>query len=395
MDLLAHHLDLDPVKVRLRNLIKADELPFVRGFVDHRQTPVVYDSGDFTSTMQQALRLGEYDAFRRLQEENHSDTGQVSSIVHGIGISCSVEDTGGGGFEGAMLRLETGGRFVLYSGSAAQGQGHETTFAGIAAEQLGIEPEQITVILGDTAHLTHGVGTFGSRSTAVAGGAVHRVAIKLRQAILAKASSLLEVAPEDLVLGADRVFVAGSPERFCLLKRLETGGMDLTATDYFEPAGPTYANGAHLCRCSLDIETWEIKLTQYIVSHDCGRLVQPALVAGQIHGGVLHGISTALFEEHSFDDNAQPITASYRDYLIPESTDMPPMLLGHLETPSPLNPLGAKGAGEGGTIPALAAVAAAVEDALRHAQRLGLIQTATFLHELPITPERLYRLCAT
>ena len=389
MDRLARRLNLDPVEVRKRNLITKDELPFDRGFVDHRNTPVVYDTGDFPLTLEKGLEISSYQAFRRQQ---HRAAPRRSRVVEGIGISCSVEDTGGGGYEGAMMRLEPGGRLVLYSGSAAQGQGHETIYARIAADVFGLQPQDVTVILGDTSHLTHGIGTFGSRSTAVAGGAVHRAASKLRETLLERASAALEASPEDLVLTRDRIHLAGAPERYCTLKELATLHTDLSSTDYFLPDGPTYANGVHICRCQIDLDLRQIELKEYYVVHDCGTLIEPALVAGQIHGGVLHGLSTALYEELLVDPSGQPVTTSYRDYLIPLSTDVPPMTLAHLETPSPLNPLGAKGAGEGGTIPALAAVANAVEDALLQAEKQGLIERAPVVRELPISPERLFRM---
>lgn len=391
MDRLARHLQLDPVEVRLKNLITPHEMPFDRGFSDHRNTRVIYDSGDYPGTLLETLNISNYETLRRTQAEQ-TRSGSLNRVVEGIGVSCSVEDTGGGGYEGAMIRLEPGGRFMLYTGSAAQGQGHETTFANIAARALGIPPDAITVVLGDTAHLTHGVGTFGSRSTVVAGGAVHRSTLKLKEQLFEIASSLLEVAADDLILTSDRIHVAGMPDRHILLKNLANQHPGLGATDYYEPDAPTYANGAHVCRCRIDLDLCRIELTHYYVTHDCGTLIDPPLVAGQVHGGVLHGLSTVLFEEHVTDESGQPLTTSYKDYLIPEATSVPPFILAHKESPSPLNPLGVKGAGEGGTVPALAAVSAAIEDALYQARRLGLIKSVPVINELPVSPERLFRM---
>ncbi len=290
-----------------------------------------------------------------------------------------MESTGRGPFEGATVRVQPDGSVVVVTGVAPQGQSHETTLAQICADRLGVPLEHITVITGDTEAIGLGIGTFASRSAVVAGNAVSLAASEVKEKALKVAAQLMEVAADDLELADGVVRVRGVPDRTMALKdvaRVVTApppaftfpeGLEpgLETTRYFHPTANTYASGVHVGIVEVDVETGQVALRRYAVVHDCGKVINPTVVDGQVRGGVAQGIGNALYEEMVYDDEGQPHTTSYMDYVIPTAMEVPNIAVGHVETLSPLNPEGIKGAGEGGTMPVPAVVANAVEDALK------------------------------
>ncbi|HZU04555.1 MAG TPA: xanthine dehydrogenase family protein molybdopterin-binding subunit [Chloroflexota bacterium] len=393
LDLGARALGWDPAELRLRNLIQPHEFPFDRGLRDRDGTPIIYDSGDYPAALRKALELVDYTGFRAEQA-----AARARGRYLGIGLGCYVEPTGGGPFEGATVRVEPSGRVFVATGACSQGQGHETTLAQLCAARLGVRVEDVVVLTGDTAAIPLGAGTYASRSGVTAGNAVSRAALLVREKALRVAAQLLEAAPADLELVEGRIFVRGAPERSLPLGEvarvltapppaylfppdLEPG---LEATTYYHPEGNVYSYGTHAAVVEVDVETGVVQVLRYVVAHDCGVVVNPLVAEGQIHGGVVQGIGMALYEEMVYDEYGQPLTTSYMDYLLPTAMEVPPITIGHLETPSPLNPEGIKGLGEGGTMPVPAAIANAVEDALAP---FGVRVT-----ELPLTPERVLAL---
>jgi carbon-monoxide dehydrogenase large subunit len=355
----ARALDLDPVELRLRNLLRPDELPFRAGILYRDGEPLVLDGGDYPAALRRAAELADYAGVKAAAADGRKV---------GAGVACYVEGTGIGPFEGAQVRVERDGRVLVRTGACSQGQGHATVLAQVCAERLGVDPGTVTVVGGDTAGLERGWGTVASRSAVVAGNAVAAAALTVRDQAVAQAAAMLEVAETDLVVDDGRVAVAGAPERGLELGELaraaEAGGAELAAVEYFEPPTVTWANGAHAAVVEVDPGTGEVRVLRYAVVHDCGRPINPAIVDGQVRGGVAQGIGGALFEELVYDEEGQLLSGTLADYLVPTAADVPPIALAHAETPSPLNPLGVKGVGEGGAIPGPAAIANAVEDAL-------------------------------
>jgi CO/xanthine dehydrogenase Mo-binding subunit len=331
----------------------------------------------------------------------------------GLGVACYVEGTGIGPYEGAHLRVEPSGRILVATGLTTQGQGHQTTFAQIAASVLGSAPDNVTVVTGDTRKFNWGTGTFASRALVTSGNAVHAAALKVREKILRLAATLLEVSPHDLEIEEGRVGIRGAPGRGLTLAALaavanpiryaygkeaseaalrlvkpRAGAVlapgeepGLEAFGYYAPPQATFASGCHAAIVEVDAETGQLRFLRYVVQHDCGIMVNPTIVEGQIRGGVAQGIGGAFYERIVYDEGGQPLTASYMDFLLPTAVEIPPIEIGHLETPSPLNPLGIKGVGEAGAIPGPALVAEAVEDALAP---FGIR-----IREMPLDPSRL------
>jgi carbon-monoxide dehydrogenase large subunit len=308
-----------------------------------------------------------------------------------------VEATGIGPYEGATVRVSSTGKIAVYTGAAPQGQSHKTTLAQIAADQFGVSFEDVTVVTADTAIIPMGIGTFSSRTAVNAGSSVHLAAIEVSTKAKQIAAGMMECAEQDLELADGFVRLKGAPEMKRSLREIAVksigmpgfsmaGGLPpgLEHTAYFTPDQATYSNGTHVAEVEVDIETGNTKILRYTVTHDCGRVINPMIVDGQVIGGVAHGVGNALLERMVYDDNAQPISTNFGEYLMPLATDVPHVDLVHLETPSPLNPLGLKGAGEGGTIPAIAAIISAVENALAP---FGVI-----IAEAPITPQRIVEL---
>jgi carbon-monoxide dehydrogenase large subunit len=370
-DRVARELKLDPADVRRRSLVKKEQFPYATGMKARDGSPVSYDSGDYHAGLEAVMDRAGSD-FGTRQEQARAQGRYI-----GRGIASYVEDTGLAPFEGATVRVEPNGKVVIQTGAASQGQGHATVFAQICADVLGVKIEDITVEAGDTRAFPLGIGAIASRTAVTAGSSVHQAATSVRTKALKVASELLEAAEDDLVIENGEVHVAGARGLSIKLGEIaaKLNGMSgipmlagvtpgLEGTAFYEARKTTFGSGTHLCEAEVDIETGRATITRYIVAHDCGRLINPMLVDGQVRGGVVHGIGNALFERMIYDEKGEPLTTNYADYLLATAPEVPRIEIVHLESPSPLNPIGVKGAGEGGTIPAAACVIAAIEDAL-------------------------------
>jgi aerobic carbon-monoxide dehydrogenase large subunit len=392
MDRVARELALDPAEVRRRNFIGPEQMPYNVGIIFRDGRPVTYDSGDYPACQAAALDASNYDGFERRQADARSLGRHI-----GIGIANAVEATGLGPYESATVRISTSGRIVVYTGATPQGQSHKTTLGQIAAEKFGVGLDEVTVVTGDTATISLGIGTFAARTAANAGPSVHLAALEVAAKAKRIAAGMMECLEEDLELGDGCVRLKSAPDVRKSLREIAVrsvgmpgfsmaGGIapGLEHTAHFTPEQSAYSNGTHVAEVEVDIETGAVRILRYTVAHDCGRVINPMVVDGQVIGGVAHGIGNALFERLMYDDQAQLLSGTFADYLLPLATDVPRVDLVHLETPSPLNPLGIKGAGEGGTIPAIAAILSAVENALA--------PFGVRIAEAPITPQRIVEL---
>ena len=391
VDMVAAHLGQDPAVVRRKNLIPGELMPYDMGMLYRDGGRLVYDSGDYPAQFDKALTLADYAGFRDKQER-----ARAAGRLLGIGISAHVEGSGFGPHEGATVRIDQSGHVVVHTGSNPHGQSHETVLSQVAADALGISPDHITVRAGDTALIAHGGGTFASRSAVTAGSAVHGAATKVREKILSIASELLEVSRDDLGLEDGRVTVKGVPDSSLSFadiaeaaapgpgSRLPEGvEPGLEETDYYIPPTVTYSSGTHIAVVDVDRETGMVSVVEYYVVDDCGQILNPMVVDGQQHGGVAHGIGNALLEEVVYDDSGQMLNPTFMDYLLPTAADVPPIQVEHETHLSPLNPLGIKGAGEGGAVSPPAAIANAIIDALRPLE--------VEITEMPMTPARVWR----
>jgi aerobic carbon-monoxide dehydrogenase large subunit len=373
MDLVAGTLGIEPAEVRLRNMIRADEMPYRMGIPYRDGEPVIYDSGDYPGALKKALEaVGGVAAFRARQA-----TARKAGRHLGLGIGCYVEGTGVGPFESATVRIEGTGKVYVASGACPQGQGMETIFAQVVADAWSVEPDDVVMALADTAAIPVGFGTIASRSTVTLSAAIHHASDRLRAKAFAIGANLLECAPADLELREGGVGIVGVPGAAVSLAKLAQAarpgwdhgrppGMDagLEETFYYEPPTVTWTYASHVAIVEVDIETGRIAIERYVVAHDCGVVVNPMLVEGQIIGGAAQGLGGILLEEFTYDAEGQLLTGSLADYLLPTASDIPKMELIHLHSPSPLNPLGVKGVGEGGAIAPPPAIANAVSDAL-------------------------------
>jgi carbon-monoxide dehydrogenase large subunit len=388
LDCIADELGVARDVVRLRNLVSAEQMPYVTQVKTRDGLPMTYDSGDYPECQRRALAAAGYADFAARRE-----TARREGRLIGIGLSNYVEGTGRGPFESATVRIGPSGRIVVSTGAAAQGQGTHTMLAQLAADAFGVRPQSVQIVSGDTAATALGHGAYASRQAVVAGNAVHlaarMVADKARQA----AAAMLEVAPDDLELVDGLVRVKGADLKrtlgqlahtlsgvagFALPANITPG---LSASVDYQPPAITYTNGSHVVEVEVDSETGIVRLLRYVVVHDCGRMINPMMVEGQVHGGVAHGIGMTLYEQMRFDETGQPLTVTYADYLLPTSDCIPPIEIHHMESPTPLNPLGVKGAAESGTIGAPPAIVSAIEDALRPLK--------VRITDLPVTPDRL------
>jgi aerobic carbon-monoxide dehydrogenase large subunit len=409
MDAIARERGLDRAEVRERNFIRPDEMPFDHGLVFQDGRPLIYDSGDYPATLAKLKKLVGWDDFAAVREAAHAEGRRV-----GIGLACYVEGTGVGPYEGGHIRVETDGTVVVSTGLTTQGQGHQTMLAQIVADELGVPIGSVRVTTGDTRRFKYAVGTFASRTAVMSGSAVALTARKVREKALRIAADALEASVDDLELVDGQVQVKGSPGAQIDLGAVavlsnplryafdaaavratpfagstdagrppvaENDAPGLEGTDYYSPTRSTFANGMHAVIVETDPETAEIKILRYCVVHDCGTVINPMIVEGQVHGGVAQGVAGALYERMAYDESGQLLNASYMDFLMPYASEVPKIEIDHLETPSPLNPLGVKGAGEAGVIPGSAAIAAAIEDAE------GFPITA-----MPISPSELFDL---
>ncbi|MEZ4708194.1 MAG: xanthine dehydrogenase family protein molybdopterin-binding subunit [Caldilineaceae bacterium] len=392
LDLAARELGIDRVEIRRRNLLHPDQFPHNHQILYQDFAPLTYDSGNYEPALDKAVELIGYHDF--LQNEQPRLQAQGKRV--GLGIVTYVEGTGIGPYEGAKVTVETSGRISVATGVGTQGQGHFTSFAQVVAEQLGVDVENVRLVTGDTAEFYWGAGTFASRGAVVAGNAMHAAAVKVRDKALRMASDELEAAVEDLELADGSVRVKGSPDRAVKLGELAAKANPLRgavkpgaepgleATDYFGPERGATASGVHAMIVEVDPETFQVEIKKYIVVHDCGTVINPLILEGQIVGGVAQGIGNAFYEALAFDENGQLLNASFMDYLLPTADTVPRVQTDHVETPSPLNPLGIKGAGEAGAIPVGPLFAQAIEDALQ-------IDNLEIL-EIPLSPSRLYEL---
>ncbi|NUP46560.1 MAG: xanthine dehydrogenase family protein [Catenulispora sp.] len=407
MDAIAEHLGLDRLAVREANLIRPEEMPYDQGLVFQDGRPLIYDSGDYPTMMRMIRDLVGWDGF---EAERAAAAAEGRRI--GIGVAAYVEGTGMGPYEGAHVKVETTGEIVVSTGITTQGQGHYTTLAQIAADALGVGVGDVTVVTGDTRRFKYAVGTFASRAIVTSGNAVAVAAGKVAEKAKRIAAAALGggVRAEELELadGVVRhrddparsielrtVAVLSNPLRYAFDEAAKaatqfaaavTAGDEpgLEATGYYMPERSTFAAGAHGVVVETDPETADIKILRYCVVHDCGVVVNPRIVEGQVHGGVAQGIGGALYERIVYDDAGQLVNASYMDFLIPFATEVPHIQTAHMVTASGVNPLGLKGAGEAGVIPTSAAVASAIEDAER--------DRAVVVRRMPISPSELYEL---
>jgi carbon-monoxide dehydrogenase large subunit len=376
MDVLAFDLEMDPAELRMRNLLRPDQFPYTCA------TGWQYDSGDYPRALEMAKDLAGYDDLRAEQRVRRSN-----GELMGIGLSFFTEAVGAGprkhmdilGFgmaDGAELRVHPTGSAVLRLSCMSQGQGHETTFSQLVAEELGISPDEIDVVQGDTDRTPFGLGTYGSRSTPVSGAAVVTVARKVRDRAKTVASAMLEVAEHDLEWEKGRWFVKGDPDHGRTIREIAMAahsGMELPdgveghldATCVYNPPNLTYPFGAYICVVDIERETGEVTVRRFIAVDDCGVRINPMIVEGQVHGGLADGIGMALMELIAFDVDGNHLGGSFMDYLLPTALECPSWELGHTVTPSPHHPIGAKGIGESATVGSPAAVVNAVLDALR------------------------------
>ena len=398
MDKLAAELDVDPLELRRKNFIRKDEFPFTTAL------DITYDSGDYDGTLDRLLERFDVDAFRREQAELRE-----RGVYRGVGFSTYVEVCGlapsravgpqGVGiqaafWESAMVRVHPTGSATVFTGTSPHGQGHDTGFAQIAADRLGIDPENVDVIHGDTDQGPWGWGTYGSRSLAVGGEAVARAAEKVQEKAKRVCAALLEAAPEDIELTDGQYQVRGSPDRSMsmadiagaahippqeLPADIEPG---LEETSFYDPENFVFPFGAHACVVDVDVETGKVSVVRYVAVDDCGPAINPMLIDGQVHGGIVHAIGQALYEQVVYDSAGQLVTANFVDYALPTAAELPSIETDRTETPSPVNSLGVKGVGEAGTIAATPTVTAAVMDALRP---LGVEWI-----DMPLTPVRVW-----
>ena len=392
LDIAARELGLDRAEIRRRNFISPESFPYNNEIIYQDFSPLVYDSGDYEDLLDKAQQMIGYNEFiHDIQPRLRADGRHV-----GLGIVAYVEGTGIGPYEGAKVQVMKNGKVSVVTGVGTQGQGHFTSFAQIVAEQVGVDVVDVEVVTGDTDQFYWGAGTFASRGAVVAGNAIHAAALDVRRKIIKLASELLEAAEEDLEIADGVVMVKGVPQRTITLGELATRANPLRgsvkpgtepgleATNYFGPERGATASGIHAMIVEVDTETMQIDIQKYVVVHDCGHVINPLILDGQIHGGVAQGIGNAFYEQLVYDENGQLINGSFMDYLLPTALEVPRIESLHAETPSPLNPMGVKGAGEAGAIPVGPLFAQALEDALW--------DCGVEILEIPLSSSRLWEL---
>ena len=400
MDHIAYKLDMDPTEVRRRNYIPKDSFPYPT----HSEL-AVYDSGNFEGALDELLNIMDYQSLREEQAANREDP---EKPLLGIGFSSWLEIAGFGppgsleGFghlgswESVQIRIQPDGSAIIYTGASPHGQGTVTTFAQIASEYLGIDYEKISVRHGDTATIPQGIGTMGSRQVAVGGEGVKNASLKIVENAKSIAAHKLEANPEDIEVADGSLFVKGTPsknltwaevatfsfQRLELPEDMDPGSLDTTILQ--EVPNFSFPSGAYACVIEIDRQTGDARIRDMYLVDDCGTVINPLLAEGQVHGGVAQGIAQALYEEFSYDENGQPTTATFIDYLMPGAPDLPSYISGRINTPNPNNSLGAKGIGESGSVGTPPAVMNAVVDAVRH---LGVTHI-----DMPATPQKLWEI---
>jgi carbon-monoxide dehydrogenase large subunit len=388
MDRVARELQLDRAEVRARNMIAPQQMPYSVGLLFRDGKPLVYASGDFPRSQTRALALSDYAGFRARQAAARADGRYL-----GIGIGNYVEGTGLGPFEGVTVRVLPSGKVAVATGATSQGQGTRTALSQIVADEVGCRLEDIVLTAGDTGAISQGIGAFASRQAINAGSSALIAGGGVRKQIVALAARLLDVEETEIDIEDGRATARGGNQPSMSLGELaraaqgmpgfslppgQAPGLEHTA--YFTPPQASYCNGTHVAEVEVDPMTGGVTLVRYTVAHDSGNIINPLIVDGQVQGGVAHGIGNALYEWMKYDAGAQPLTTTFQDYLLPAAPDVPGCLIEHVETPNPLNPLGVKGAGEGGTIPAPAAIVSAIEDALS--------PFGVRFADMPLTPDR-------
>jgi carbon-monoxide dehydrogenase large subunit len=372
VDRLAAKLGMEPSTLRAKNLVAKEAMPYDTGILYRDGFPQVYDSGDFPELMKRAHKLAGLDEFRKRQAEAAKQGRYL-----GVGFAMYVEGTGMGPFEGATIRILPSGRVRIATGACSSGQGHRTTYGQIAAEVLQVPLEQIDVVGGDTAGVAYGIGSIASRSAVNAGNAVYSASESIKKRILDIGAELMETAADDLELADGKVRLKGIPDKAvslaqvagaaagAVLRKGAPGEATLSETSYFRPPTVTYASAANAAIVEVDADTGVVTVEKYIVVHDCGRVLNPLLADAQIAGGLMQGLGGVLCEEMVYDREGQPLSGSFMDYAMPRAPQAPPLVLDHIENLSTRNPLGVKGLGEGGAIAPPAAIANAIEDALK------------------------------
>jgi aerobic carbon-monoxide dehydrogenase large subunit len=394
MDAVARELKLDRAELRRRNLIPADRMPYRLPLKERSGAGIEYDSGDYPACQAEVLEAAAWDDFPRRQAEARAEGRYV-----GIGLAHALKGTGRGPFESGIVRVSPTGRVSVYTGAAAMGQGLKTALAQICAQELGVKAEDVRVVAGDTATVAVGLGGFASRQTVTAGSSVMLAARAVHDKAKKLASHLLEAGEHDLEVVDGAVRVVGAPKLAVSLGELSRvlqgapgygfpPGLDpgLDADVNHRLDALAYANACHVAEVEVDTETGGVRILRYCAIQDSGTLINPMMVTGQVQGGVAHGIGNALLEWMGYDAGGQPLTTSFAEYLLPGAVEVPAIDTLFKQTPSPLNPLGAKGAGEVGTIPAAAAVISAIEDALA--------PFGVRLAQTPLTPQRILELIA-
>jgi aerobic carbon-monoxide dehydrogenase large subunit len=389
LDAIAHKLEIPRDEIRRRNLIPPDRMPYATEVKQRDGSAMVYDSGDYPECQRRALAAAGWNEFPLRQKRACAEGRFI-----GIGLANYVEGTGRGPFESAIVRVLPSGRVVIATGASAQGQGVKTTLAQIAAEHFRLQLSDIVVIAGDTAATPRGLGAFASRQAVTAGNAVHHASLSVVEKAKRAAAAMLKVPAGELEFDRGLIRARGMQGVHCTLADVARalsgvpgfplpGNLPpgLEASIDFQPAAMVYNNGTHICEVEVDAATGRVMITRYVVVHDCGRMINPLLVEGQVQGAVAHGIGATLYEWMRYDAEGQPLTASYADYLLPTTDAVPRIEIHHMESPTPVNPLGVKGAAESGTIGAPAAIVSAVEDALT--------PFAVKITDLPILPARL------
>ena len=392
VDRIAQHMKIDRAEIRRRNFVQPTQMPYPTGMLYRDGSIITYDSGDYPACLEKALQMADYEGFPSRRAK-----AQKQGRALGIGIASYIEDTGVGPYEGATVRVLRTGKVLIETGAPSQGQGHATVFAQICADVLGVDIASIDVRSADTGRFPMGVGAIGSRIAVTAGSSVFQAAQSVRQKAVKLAATLLNVGEQAIEVADGKVQLRGDATKSFtfgdLAQRLIsapgvalpegfTAGLESTA--YFPASSAIpYANGTHVVEVEVDTGTGLVRVLKYSVAHDCGNMINPLIVDGQILGGVVHGLGNALLERMEYDQLGQPLTTNYGEYLLPIASDIPRIEIAHLVSPSPRNPLGVKGAGEGGTIPAAAAVVSAVEDALS--------EYGVRLNSHPLTPQYLIR----
>ena len=392
MDLVAAELNLDPVEVRRRNFIAPDAFPYSTA------AGLVYDTGDYDAPTRRCLEILGYENLRREQAQareqgRHLGIG-VATWVEVCGFAPSAAMPGVGGWEYALVKVERTGKVLVYTGASPHGQGQETSFAQIVADQFGIDINDVRVIHGDTDMVSHGLGTFGSRATVVGGAAVLKASNEVRDKVRKLAAHMLDASEDDIVLENGSVHVAGSPDRgkawaevvnlaYAAVGLPPDTDPGLEAKCYFEPPNFTFPFGTHAALVEVDPDTGDVKILRYVAVDDCGTIINPLLVEGQVHGGVVQGIAQALTENMVHDENGQPLSGTLMDYAVPTAEMFPRFETANTVTTTPVNPLGAKGIGEAGTIAASPTIVSAVCDALRPFNVRHL--------DMPLTSEKVWQ----